>query len=199
MTEKGTPMKVVTAIFEAKAQAEDAVRALEDAGIASADISLIAPNVEDGPSAAAEGTGVGAALGGAGGLLAGLGAFAIPGVGPVVGAGWLATTLIGAAGGGVAGGLIGSLTGAGVDEGDAHVYGESLRRGGVLVTARVDDEELDAAAAILGQAGSVDVNERRAEYEGTGWSTFDDEMADPRSYRREDEPDVPGIIPPLPR
>ena len=134
----------------------------------------------------------------AGGLLAGLGAFAIPGIGPVVGAGWLATTLIGAAAGGVAGGLVGSLTEAGVDERDAHVYGESLRRGGVFVTARVDDEELDAAAAILGQSGSVDVNERRAEYERTGWSTFD-EMADPRSYRREDEPDAPLNIPPLPR
>ena len=188
-------MKIVTAIFETKAQAEDAVRALEDAGITSADVSLIAPNSENDSSVTAEGTGVGAALGGAGGLLAGLGAFAIPGIGPVVGAGWLATTLIGAAAGGVAGGLVGSLTEAGVEERDAHVYGESLRRGGVLVTARVNDEELDAAAAILGQSGSVDVNERRAEYERTGWSTFDE--ADPRSYRRDDEPDV--IIPPLPR
>ena len=84
-----------------------------------------------------------------GGLLAGLGAFAISGIGPVVGAGWLATTLIGAAAGGLAGGLVGSLIEAEVEERDAHVYGESLRRGGVLVTARVDEEELDAAAAIL--------------------------------------------------
>ena len=142
-------MKIVTVIFETKAQAEDAVRALEDAGIASADISLIAPNSENDPS-------------------------------------------------GVAGGLVGSLTEAGVDERDAHVYGESLRRGEVLVTARVDDEELDATAAILGQSGSVDVDERREEDKRTGWSPFD-ETADPRSYRREDEPDSPVIIPPLPR
>jgi hypothetical protein len=191
-------MKIVTAIFETKAHAEDAVHALEDAGIASANVSLIAPKSENDSSGTAEGTGVGAALGGAGGLLAGLGAFAIPGIGPVVGAGWLATTLIGAAAGGVAGGLVGSLTEAGVDERDAHVYRESLRRGGVLVTARVDDEELDATAAILGQSGSVDVNERREEYERAGWSPFE-ETADPRSYRREDEPGAPVNIPPLPR
>ena len=171
-------MKIVAAIFETKTQAEDAVRALEDAGIASADVSLIAPKSENDFSGTAEGTGVGAALGGAGGLLAGLGAFAIPGIGPVVGAGWLATTLIGAAAAGAAGGLVGSLTEAGVDERDAHVYGESLRRGGVLVTARVDDEELDAAAAIW-PARTADVNERRAEYERTGRSTHD-EMADPK-------------------
>jgi hypothetical protein len=191
-------MKAVTGMFETRAQAEDAVRGLEDVGIASADISLIAPDSEGGASGSVEGAGVGAALGGVGGLLAGLGAFAIPGIGPVVGAGWLASTLVGAAAGGVAGGLVGSLTEAGVDERDAHVYAESLRRGGVLVTARVDEAELDAAAAILGQAGTVDVSERRTEYEGTGWSTFD-ETADPRSYRREDEPDSPAIIPPLPR
>jgi hypothetical protein len=191
-------MKTVTGMFETRAQAEDAARALEDAGIASEDISLIAPHSEGDTSGAAEGAGVGAALGGAGGLLVGLGAFAIPGIGPVVGTGWLASTVIGAAAGGVAGGLVGSLTDAGVDERDAHVYAESLRRGDVLVTARVDDEELDAAAAILGQDGTVDVNERRTEYEATGWSKFD-EMADPRSYRREDQPDTPANIPPLPR
>jgi len=191
-------MKIVTGMFESRTQAEDAVRALEDAGIASGDVSLIATHGDSDVSGAAEGAGAGAALGGVGGLLAGLGAFAIPGIGPAIGVGWLATTLIGAAAGGVAGGLIGSLTDAGIDERDAHVYAESLRRGDTLVTARVDDEQLDAATAILGQAGSVDVNERRAEFEGTGWATFD-EMADPRSYRREDEPDAPVIIPPLPR
>jgi hypothetical protein len=63
----------------------------------------------DDESGTAEGAGISSAVGGVGGLLAGLGAFAIPGIGPVVGAGWLAATLIGAAAGGVAGGLIGSL------------------------------------------------------------------------------------------
>ena len=111
------------------------------------------------PAAIAEGVGIGSAVGGIGGLLAGLGAFGIPGIGPVVGAGWLATTVLGAAAGGVAGGLIGALTEAGVEERHAHVYAEHLRRGGALVTARVEDAEVDAAAAILGQSGSVDVED----------------------------------------
>jgi hypothetical protein len=68
--------------------------------------------------------------------LTGLGIMAIPGVGPVVAAGWLAAT---AAVGGAAGGLIGALTDSAVPEEDAHVYAEGVRRGGALVTAKVDD------------------------------------------------------------
>ena len=166
-------MRIITGLFDTRVQADRAVSALEDADIPNADISIVGPSGDD-ESGAAEGAGIGAAVGGVGGLLAGLGAFAIPGIGPVVGAGWLAATLIGAAAGGVAGGLIGSLTDAGVDERDAHVYAEGIRRGGTLVTARVDDAHIDAATAILGQAGPVDVNSRRDEYEADGWSGYDE-------------------------
>ena len=69
---------------------------------------------DDRAEGAATGGGIGAALGGAAGVLAGLGLMAIPGVGPVVAAGWLAAMLTGAAAGGLAGGLIGALTQAGV-------------------------------------------------------------------------------------
>ena len=83
---------------------------------------------------AGKGAGIGAAVGGVGGLLTGLGLMAIPGVGPVVAAGWLAATaagaVTGAAVGGAAGGIIGGLTDAGVSEDDAHVYAEGVRRGG---------------------------------------------------------------------
>jgi hypothetical protein len=68
-------------------------------------------------------------------LLAGLGLLAIPGLGPVVAAGWLASTALGAVAGGAAGGLIGALTAAGVSQEDAHVSAEGIRRGGTLVTA----------------------------------------------------------------
>lgn len=166
-------MRVITGLFDSRGEADAAVEALEDAGIASEAISLIGPQGSDTASGAAEGAGIGAAVGGVGGLLAGLGAFAIPGIGPVVGAGWLAATLIGAAAGGAAGGLIGAMTDAGVDERDAHVYAEGVRRGGTLVTARVDEEQVDAASAILGGAGSVNVTERRADYESRGWAAFD--------------------------
>ena len=124
------------------------------------------------------------------------GAFAIPGIGPVVGAGWLAATLLGAAAGGAAGGLIGSLTEAGIEEDDAHVYAEGVRRGGTLVTARVDDEHADAAAAILSQSGSIDITERRSEYETGGWSRYDP-LAGPM---RNDRLEADNLnIPPLPQ
>jgi hypothetical protein len=166
-------MRTVTGLFDTHDRAKDAVAALEDAGIPSEEISLISPDRDESDNTAA-GAGMGAAVGGAGGLLAGLGAFAIPGIGPVVGAGWLVATLVGAAAGGVAGGLLGMLTDAGVSEPDAHVYAEGVRRGGSLVSARVDDGKVDAAAAILAQSGSVDIGDRRNEYEAGGWSVFDE-------------------------
>src|SRR5690606_38716981 len=111
-------------------------------------------------SGAAEGAGVGAGigavLGGLGGLLVGLGALTIPGIGPVIAAGPLAAALTGLAGagagavaGGVTGGLIGALTGLGVPEENAQYYAEGIRRGGVLVTARVADNRTSEAVDIL--------------------------------------------------
>ena len=76
--------------------------------------------------------------------------------------------------GGAAGGIIGSLTdGADVPERDAHVYAEGLRRGGTLVTARVEDDLAPQAQAILNDSRSVNVAERRNEYEADGWTGFD--------------------------
>ncbi len=135
------------------------------------------------------GAGIGAAVGGAGGLLAGLGIMAIPGVGPVVAAGWLAATLTGAVGGavvgGVAGGLIGALTESGVSEEDAHVYAESVRRGGSLVTARVADERYAEADAILAGTNRVDVATRRKLYTEEGWQRFDADADPPEEVERE--------------
>ena len=195
-------MKTISGLFNSHEEARAAVAALEDAGISSGDISIVGPEGGDAESGAAEGAGIGAALGGVGGLLAGLGAFAIPGVGPVVGAGWLATTLIGAAGGAAAGGVVGALTDAGVEDRHAHVYAEGVRRGGSLVTARVDETQADAAAAILRSGGSVDIEELRADYETAGWAGFDP-AADPwdsdaeEAYRRHQDRDP--VIAPFPR
>jgi hypothetical protein len=85
--------------------------------------------------------GIGGALGGGAGLLAGLGLLAIPGLGPVVAAGWLASTAVGAAAGAAAGGIVGALVDAGVDREHAEVYSEAVRRGGTMVTARVRDDD----------------------------------------------------------
>jgi hypothetical protein len=178
--------KTVTALYDTYRAAQSAVQALEAAGIRHSDISIVANNSEgwhrsDGASDAADdagkGAGIGAAVGGLGGLLTGLGIMAIPGVGPVVAAGWLASTaagaLAGAAVGGAAGGLIGSLTEAGVPEREAHVYAEGVRRGGALVSAKVDDARVSEAQAILQRHKSVDVAARGTAYRQSGWSAFD--------------------------
>jgi len=203
-------MRTVTGLFDSHDQADRAVRSLKDAGISGDDISIVASNadgtygtdkgddVADGVSA---GAGLGAVVGGTGGLLTGLGMLAIPGVGPVVAGGWLLATAIGAAAGaavgGAAGGLVGALTDAGVEERDAHVYAEGVRRGGILVTARVDDSRADAASVILRDSRVVDIGARRRDYEAEGWESFD-ENSDPyqpdqvRDYRA-------GLVPPVMR
>lgn len=163
-------MRTISGLFDTREQAEAAVTALHAAGIDNDDISLVRPGDGD-DTDAVEGAGVGAAVGG---VLGALAAFAIPGIGPVVGAGWLAASLAGAAAGGVAGGLIGALSDAGVDEADAHVYAESVRRGSTLVTARVDETQQEAATAILNRSGSVNLGTRREEYATSGWDRFDE-------------------------
>ncbi|HEV7275585.1 MAG TPA: hypothetical protein VGN80_04805 [Devosiaceae bacterium] len=177
-------MHVITGLFDTYAHASEAVHALHDAGIRTADISLIANDPEglspeqdrvgDGATAGAE---LGAVLGGAGGLLAGLGVLAIPGLGPVLAGGWLFAAAMGAAAGAgvgaATGGLIGALTGAGVPESDAHVYAEGVRRGGALVTVRAEPELVETAREILGTANGVDIADRRRLYESEGWRGFE--------------------------
>ncbi|MFU0505812.1 general stress protein [Pseudaminobacter sp. NGMCC 1.201702] len=178
-------MQTITGLFDNHADARRAVNALESEGIPSSDISIVGRGEENDSNAsegAAAGAGLGAVVGGAGGLLAGLGMMAIPGIGPVVAAGWLASTLAGAAAGaaagGVAGGLIGALTDDGVSEEDAHVYAEGVRRGGTLVTARVEDNLAPAARVILSSDAAVDIARRREIYAGEGWTRFDESNPD---------------------
>ena len=179
--------QTVAALYDTYDSAVAAVNALEAAGIPHSDISIVSNNVDnqygkDRPAEAAKdagkGAGVGAVVGGVGGLLTGLGLLAIPGVGPVVAAGWLVATAAGAATGamvgGAAGGLVGSLTGAGVPEHDAHFYAEGVRRGGTLVTARADDARASAAREILQRYKSVDPAVRGAAYREGGWTSFDE-------------------------
>lgn len=179
--------QTVTALYDNYDGAVAAVTELERSGIPHADISLVSNNVDhrydkDHPTNAAAdagtGAGIGATVGGVGGLLTGLGLLAIPGVGPVVAAGWLVATAVGAVGGavvgGAAGGIVGSLTGAGVPEHDANFYAEGLRRGGTLVTARVEDALAPTAREILQHHKWVDPTVRGAAYRESGWTSFDE-------------------------
>lgn len=178
--------QTVTALYDAYDSAISAVNALETFGIPRDDISIVSNNADnryrpDPPTTAAEdagaGAGIGAVVGGVGGLLTGLGLMAIPGVGPVVAAGWLVATAAGAATGavvgGAAGGLVGALTGAGVPERDANFYAEGVRRGGTLITVWVDDVRAPAVREILYRYQAVDPETRLAAYRAGGWTSFD--------------------------
>jgi hypothetical protein len=177
--------KTVTALYDTYSEASSAVSALEAAGIPDSDISIVANNSdnwhrETHTNAAEDATGgaeAGAITGAVGGLLTGLGLIAIPGVGPVVAAGWLVVTAVGAVAGavvgGAAGGIIGSMTNAGVPEPDANVYAEGVRRGGSLVSARIDDARETEVRSILLRNGAVDLGTRGRLYRDSGWSSFD--------------------------
>jgi hypothetical protein len=128
--------------------------------------------VDDRLEGARTGAGIGTAIGGTAGLLAGLGLLAIPGLGPVVAAGWLASLAVVAVAGGATGGIIGALTQAGVSEDDAHVYAEGVRRGGILVTARVPDADRTRYEAILDRS-AINLRDRALTWERSGWNRFD--------------------------
>ncbi|MET0430352.1 MAG: YsnF/AvaK domain-containing protein [Microvirga sp.] len=188
--------QTITAFFDHYEDAAAAVRKLEAAGISNSDLSLVAGDKEkrysqeayrtfdaaeghdrnatrdrhDAGDGAGTGATVGTLAGGGAGLLAGLGMLAIPGLGPVVAAGWLVSTLVGSGAGAALGGLAGSLVNAGVDEGDAHAYAEGINRGGALVTVRASDAQRDQVFDILDDEGTVEIDDRAAAWRSEGWT-----------------------------
>ncbi|MHC2622719.1 hypothetical protein ACVIW2_004751 [Bradyrhizobium huanghuaihaiense] len=180
----------ISRLYDNYSDAERAVTRLEAAGVPHSDISIVANNsdnwygtstrkvdrdrdgVDDRAEGAGTGAGVGAGLGGAAGLLAGLGLMAIPGLGPVVAAGWLASTAVGAAAGAATGGIVGALTEAGVSRDDASRYAEGVRRGGTLVSVKVPDQDRSRLDALLHER-SVNLQDRSAAWKKSGWTSFD--------------------------
>lgn len=179
----------ISRLYDSYADAQRAVTGLEAAGVPHSDLSIVANNsdnwysadkkvdrdrdgVDDRAEGAATGAGIGAGLGGAAGLLAGLGLLAIPGLGPVVAAGWLAATALGATAGAATGGIVGALTQAGITEEEAPLYAEGIRRGGTLVSARVPDADRARFESILNQS-AVNIRDRSAAWKKSGWRSFD--------------------------
>jgi hypothetical protein len=179
----------ISRLYDSYADAQRAVTSLEAAGVPHSDISIVANNsdnwygadkkidrdgdgMDDRAEGAGKGAGIGAGVGGAAGLLAGLGLLAIPGLGPVVAAGWLVSTAVGAAAGAATGGVVGALTQAGISEEEAPLYAEGVRRGGTLLSARVADADRARLESILNQS-SVDLRERSAAWQKAGWKNFD--------------------------
>jgi hypothetical protein len=152
-------MPIITGLYHRPEDAAATVKELKAAGIAEADISLVASHSEDDATddpdvtqtAVVAGTGeaVGATIGGAAGLLAGLGILAIPGLDLVVAAGWLVAAITGAGVGAAAGSLLGALVGLGMSEEHAEQHIEHIKRGAVLVTVRADDENAPTVQRIM--------------------------------------------------
>jgi hypothetical protein len=156
-------------IFPSRAEAEVAVNELMGAGFSNQDVSVLmadksgtrdfaAEKNTKAPEGTTTGAGVGGAVGGTLGLLAGIGAIAIPGVGPLIAAGPIMATIAGVGAGGVIGGMVGALVGMGIPEYEAKRYEGRVKEGGILVSVHCDSsEEVSRAKDVLERAGGEDV------------------------------------------
>lgn len=185
--------RITSYLYDDLAEARRAVEALQNAGFSDSEVSIVS-RAGDGTvtdertqsSGAVTGAEVGGAVGVGAGILTALGVMAIPGIGPLVGAGMLATTIVTGTGGVLAGGLVGALTDFGIDEADADVYAEGIRRGSSLVTVTTSDDRLSEADGILRQYAPVDTVRRRDEYAQAGWRGLNENanLSDQNENRR---------------
>jgi hypothetical protein len=156
-------------IYRDQVQAELAVDTLINGGFRSEDISVLLPEnagTKDfahekhtkAPEGAATGAGTGIVVGGALGLLAGIGAIAIPGLGPFIAAGPIMAALAGAGSGGILGGIVGTLIGMGIPEYEAKRYEGMLRAGGILLSVHCDNSDwVSKAKTMLERTGAKDI------------------------------------------
>lgn len=161
--------QAVFCIASSMVQAEAIVSELKQAGFSNDDISALFPDTTGtrdfaheqatkAPEGAATGAGAGGALGGALGWLAGIGALAIPGVGPLIAAGPVMAALGGAAVGATVGGLGGALVGMGIPELEARQYEGKVRDGNILISVHTEDRDERARAKdIFKRAGAEDI------------------------------------------
>jgi len=179
----------VIGLFDSVSEAQRALNELVQAGFSRDHVSLVAHDASgqysrylnkdgsfdpEGDVTADEGAGFGAAVGGITGVLASLAALAIPGIGPVIGAGPLLAAVTGGAIGAVAGAATGGITAAliktGLPEDEAQYYTEGVRRGGTLLVVDTDsDAKAQQAVQIMDRNGAVDVNQRAQEWKQSGW------------------------------
>jgi len=188
----------VFGIYRDRQHAEEAVDALRAAGFRSTDVSVLLPDnvgTKDFahekrtkiPEGTTTGVTSGGVVGGALGWLAGIGALAIPGVGPFIAAGPIMGALAGAGVGGAVGGLIGALVGMGIPEYEAKRYEGRVREGGVLLSVHADDSTwVKRAKDLLRDTGAQDIS-------STGEAGADFAESDkplPRSSSAAMDPDI---------
>jgi hypothetical protein len=157
-------------IYSSRSGVENAVIALKDSGFQHSDVSVLLPenmgNREiateknsKAPEGATTGAGSGAVIGGTLGWLVGIGALAIPGLGPFIAAGPIMAALAGMGVGGAVGGVTGALVGMGIPEFEAKRYEGRLQKGGILVSVHCDtSEEVKRAKDILQRTGAEDIS-----------------------------------------
>src|SRR6266700_3004366 len=160
----------VFGIYPHQTSVENGVDALRAAGFSNTDISVLFPANEGtkdfahekstkAPEGATTGAGTGAVLGGGLGWLAGIGALAIPRLGPFIAAGPIMAALAGAGVGGAVGGLTGALIGAGIPEYEAKRYEGLVKNGGILISVHCDNSEWTSKAKdILERTGADDIS-----------------------------------------
>ena len=162
--------KAVFCIVDTEAQAVKIANDLQAAGIDRNSISALFPDKAGtrdfaheqhtkAPEGATAGAGGGLVVGGALGWMAGIGALAIPGVGPLIAAGPIMAALTGAAVGGTVGGVTGALIGLGIPEYEAKRYEGKVKGGNILISAHTDDAaERSRAREIFERAGAHDIS-----------------------------------------
>jgi hypothetical protein len=160
----------VFGIYKSAAEAERAVDQIAVGGFSHNDISVLLPDSHStkefahekntkAPEGTTTGVTAGGAVGGALGLLAGIGALAIPGVGPFIAAGPIMGALAGLGVGGAVGGLIGALVGLGIPEYEAKRYEGRIKDGGVLLSVHCDtSDDVTRAKALLKRTGAEDIS-----------------------------------------
>jgi hypothetical protein len=160
----------VLGIYSSRTGVENAISVLKDSGFSHTAVSVLLPEnlgskelaTEKGtkaPEGATAGAGSGAAIGGMLGWLVGIGALAIPGLGPFIAAGPIMAALAGAGVGGAVGGVTGTLVGLGIPEYEAKRYEGRLQRGGILVSVHCDtSDEIKHAKEIMERTGAEDIS-----------------------------------------
>jgi hypothetical protein len=178
----------VFGIYRSTAAAEQAAASLVSAGFRNDDISVLVPDqnstrelgtekASKAPEGAATGAAAGGALGGTLGLLAGIGALAIPGLGPFIAAGPIVGALAGLGAGGAVGGFAGALVGLGIPEYEAKRYEGRVKEGGVLLSVHTGtSERVKAAKDILERTGAEDIS--------SSWEAGADQPAATRTATR---------------
>jgi hypothetical protein len=177
--------KAVFGIYPNTAVAESAVDSLVTSGFSNDDVSVLMSDVEGkkdfahekatkAPEGTAVGVTTGGVVGGTLGLLAGIGALAIPGVGPLIAAGPIMGALAGFGVGGAVGGLVGALVGMGIPEYEAKRYEGRVKNGGVLLSVHCNTSaEINRAKDVLKETGAEDIASSGEESAANGGSATD--------------------------